>query len=125
MNRRQLLGSFVASSAYEIFPAFGQAPVEEMSIVSTLPPLPADLADKATLPPAPYAETAQVGTAPPTTNEIDKAYDILVNSPTGGTPIDVAQYFLSVGAGAYGDEYRPFAREWPVRANPLIFQFFS
>jgi hypothetical protein len=30
-----------------------------------------------------------------------------------------------VGAGAYGSELRPFAREWPVRANPLISHFFS
>src|SRR6202022_1898557 len=48
-----------------------------------------------------------------------------VQSPYGVGPIDVAQYFLAVGAGAYGQSYRSFIREWPIRANPLIFHFFS
>lgn len=97
----------------------------DTTIISELPPLPADLAASASLPPAAYGELTPVGTAPPTVNEIDRAYDILVNAPIGGAPIDVAQYFLSLGAGAYGADYRPFAREWPVRANPVIMHFFS
>jgi hypothetical protein len=105
--------------------ALAQSPPSDLVIISSVPPLPDDLADKAALPAAPYVETEVVGTAPPTPDEINKAYDLLVNAPFGGAPIDVAQYFLAVGAGAYGQEYRPFAREWPVRANPLIFQFFT
>jgi CHAP domain len=134
MNRRHFLIAAYATTLSPIVPAFGQTPApataatttaSDVTIVSALPPLPADLADQASQPPAPYAETQLVGTAPPSTDEIDNAYDLLLNSPIGGAPIDVAQYFLAVGAGAYGEELRPFAREWPVRANPLIMHFFS
>jgi len=74
---------------------------------------------------APYTDTALVGTAAPAKDEINKAYELLINSPFGSPPIEVAHYFLAVGAGAYGNEYRPFVREWPVRANPVIYHFFS
>ncbi len=94
-------------------------------MVSELPPLPSDLAAKASDPPAPYAETAPVGTAKPSDGEINKANEILRRSPFGVPPIEIANYFLAVGAGAYGKELRPFAREWPERANPMIYHFFS
>jgi hypothetical protein len=133
MDRRHFLIGAGIGAASRVFPASAQtpaapsagAPASDVTIISSLPPLPADLADKASLPPAPYTETQLVGTAPPTTDEIDKAYELLVNAPIGGAPIDVAQYFLAVGAGAYGQEHRPFAREWPVRANPMIMHFFT
>ncbi|MGJ4893813.1 CHAP domain-containing protein [Bradyrhizobium oligotrophicum] len=128
MNRRELLLlSAVAIGARSIggAEALAQAAPSDIELVSELPPLPVDLQDKTSLPPAPYVETQLVGTAPPTPDEVEKAYDLMVNAPYGGAPIDVAQYFLAVGAGAYGQEYRPFAREWPIRANPLIFQFFT
>src|SRR5204863_3378559 len=70
-------------------------------------------------------ETADVATAPPSQAETQAAYNLLIQSPFGTTPIDVAQYFLAIGAGAYGNEYRSYVREWPVRANPVIFHFFS
>jgi hypothetical protein len=67
-----------------------------------------------------------VGTAVPSTVEIDEAYDLLLESPyNGAEPIDVALYFVAAGAGAFGDNYRKYSREWPVRANPLIVHFFS
>lgn len=125
MDRRQFLaGASAAATLLPIRSSFGQTP-EESSLVSALPPLPSDLADKASSQPAAYVETKLVGTAPPSTDEIEKAYELLLNAPIGSAPIEVAQYFLAVGAGAYGEQYRPFAREWPVRANPLIFHFFS
>ena len=138
MDRRHfLIGAGVGagiSGTSAIFPAFAQTPdassgpaatTSDVTIVSALPPLPADLADKASEPPAGFGEVTAVGTAPPKSDEIDKAYDILLNAPFGGAPVDIAQYFLAVGAGAYGEELRPFAREWPIRANPLIMHFFT
>jgi len=135
MNRRHFLIAASASATFPIVPALAQTPAPaiapaaaaaaDVTIISALPPLPIDLADQASQPPAPYTETQIVGTAPPSTDEIDKAYELLLNAPIGGAPIDVAQYFLAVGAGAYGQEYRPFAREWPVRANPMIMHFFT
>jgi CHAP domain len=125
MNRRSfLLGASIAAVS-DSFSAQAQVASSDISIVSPLPPLPADLAEKGSLSPAPYVETELVGTGRPTVDEINKAYDLLINAPVGGAPIDVAQYFLAVGTGAYGQEYRQFAREWPERANPLIFHFFS
>lgn len=132
MDRRRFLVSAGIAAASPIFPALAQTPAAsppaatpDITIISALPPLPADLADKAAQPPAGFGELTPVGTAPPTSAEVDKAYDLLINSPIGGAPIDVAQYFLAVGAGAYGEDLRPFAREWPVRANPMIMHFFT
>ncbi|MGJ4927904.1 CHAP domain-containing protein [Bradyrhizobium sp. HKCCYLS2038] len=93
--------------------------------ISDLPPLPADLVTQSGEPAAPYADLGPVGTAKPSDTEKNRAYEILLQAPFGVPPIEVAQYFLAVGAGAYGAELRPFAREWPVRANPLIAHFFS
>jgi hypothetical protein len=101
----------------------------EAVLLGELPPLPADLAAEAANAPAPYTELEPVGTARPTGAEIQMAFDILRGSPFGGPertkPVDVAQYLLDVGNGAHGPEQRPFAREWPVRANPLIFHLFA
>lgn len=126
MNRREFfLGAATSVSALRAVTAFGQASDDNVILVGTLPPLPPDLASNASHPPAAYEETELVGTAAPSTSEVDTAYQILVDSPFSTSPIEVAQYFLAVGAGAYGSELRQFAREWPVRANPLIFHFFS
>jgi hypothetical protein len=132
MQRRKLvigtlssLGAAAMSSWLTTARAQPDAPQDETTLISELPPLPSDLAASAASSPAPYTETALVGTAPPTQAEVRMAYELMVASPFGTQPIDVAQYFLAVGAGAYGATYRVFAREWPVRANPLIFHFFS
>jgi hypothetical protein len=79
MDRRYFLVGAGISAVSGVFPAFAQTPspapaaVSDITIISALPPLPADLADQASQPPAPYTETQLVGTAPPTTDEIDKA----------------------------------------------------
>jgi hypothetical protein len=130
MNRRNfILGSGVAlatSSGFSLTkPGSAQAPAADISLVSELPPLPTDLASQADQPPAPYSEIAPVGTARPSDDEMKKANEILLQSPFGAPPVEIAQYLLAVGAGAYGRDYRAFVREWPVRANPMIFHFFS
>jgi CHAP domain len=125
MNRRQAIVTALSAIA-GLGPAFAQSPTpQDTLILGELPPLPPDLADKSAQPPAPYTETKWVGTQPPSQEEMGIARDLLIQSPFGVTPIDVAQYFLAVGAGAYGKEVRPFVREWPERANPMIFHFFS
>jgi hypothetical protein len=126
MNRRTFMMAGLSAGVASLSSAFGQVISEDDTrVLSAVPPLPGDLASNADQPPAPYTDTALVGTAPPTDDEIKKAFEILVNAPLGVAPVDIAQYFLAVGAGAYGEDYRPFAREWPVRANPLIYHFFS
>lgn len=127
MNRRNfLISASVSIAALTSRSSFAQVPADDqLQVLGALPPLPSDLKDKAASPPEPYTETALVGTAPPSKVEINTAYQILRNSPYDTTPITVAQYFLSVGAGAYGEALRPYAREWPIRANPMIFHFFS
>lgn len=128
MKRRVLIqaGLLVAIPS---LPGFAQQSGEAaVQILGELPPLPSDLAGFADEPPAPYVATEPVGTARPTDDEVRRAYEILVNSPFGPqrtTPIGVAQYFLEVARGVYGEEKRPFAREWPIRANPLIFHMFA
>ncbi|AWN50079.1 hypothetical protein DK419_15580 [Methylobacterium terrae] len=126
MDRRNLiLGSTFLFTAGRIPSVRANDDATDIKIIGAVPPLPSDLAGNADQPPAIYSATRPVGAAPPSTDEIDHAYDILVSSPFGVAPIDIAQYFLAVGSGAYGAESQPYAREWPVRANPLIFHFFS
>lgn len=127
MRRRDVISAVGASLALLPLQAAWSQATDDLVPLGNLPPLPSDLAANAAAPPAPYAEIGVVGTAPPSTAEIDTAFEILINSPWGKNvrPIDVALYFLSVGSGAYGESWRPFAREWPIRANPVIFHFFS
>ncbi|UGY11149.1 CHAP domain-containing protein [Phyllobacterium pellucidum] len=100
-------------------------PTEDAIIIGEIPPLPDDLVSEALSPPASYIETQVVGTAAPKDEEIASAYLILSRSPYACSPIEVAEYFLQVGSGVYGADVRKYAREWPVRANPVIYHFFS
>lgn len=99
------------------------AQTPDLAIVGHMPPLPDGL--KSTDAPAPYIDTRDVGAARPTSAEIEAAYEVLLGAPFDCKPIEVAEYFVAVGAGAYGADWRIFAREWPVRANPVIFHFFT
>lgn len=65
------------------------------------------------------------GTHPPTTEEQQLARKVLDAVPTNCTPIDVALYFLDVGAGKFGAELRPYVTAWPVDWNPVIVGFFT
>ena len=49
---------------------------------------------------------------------------VLAKAPTGPTPFDVAQYFIEVGQGTYGDDWKPYIGGWPERWNPVIVSFF-
>lgn len=130
MNRRQFFAGVAAaapflnaaSSRSQPGPAAAES---DVVVLGPIPPLPADLLSQSDQPPAPPIDTTVVGTGRPKQDEVDAAYEILLGSPYQTSPIDVAQYFLSVGAGAYGEGYRQYVREWPVRANPLIYHVFS
>lgn len=92
----------------------------DIQVLGDLPPLPDDLKDFAVEPPAPYTELAGVGTGKPKPDEIDKAYEILSSAPFNTSPQDVIEYFLNLPG-----DLAPYRREWPVRANPVIYHFFS
>ncbi|PYE21576.1 hypothetical protein C8J32_12010 [Rhizobium sp. PP-CC-3A-592] len=125
MRRRTLLSGSASCLLMTKF-GFAQNFEEGTKVVSPIPPLPSDLMSMESMPAAAYEETENVGTAKPSKSEIDDAYDVLYGSPyDGAEPIDIALYFVAVGAGAFGDSFRQYAREWPVRANPMIFHFFS
>jgi CHAP domain len=129
MRRRDFFAVAAAGTALQASPfAFAQSPPSvwgDIELVSGLPPLPGDLVNRASEPPASYSPVAPVGTAPPLMAEKQAAFDILKMSPYDTSPVEVAQYFLAVGAGGYGEALRPYSREWPVRANPAIYHFFS
>lgn len=131
MKRRELLmGLFTAPFSSSPLSALAQAvdhntEANDSTIVGALPPLPTDLAGRDREAPFQYVETGLVGSGVPSHEEVDTAYGILLKSPFGVPPIEVARYFLAIGEGEYGAKLRPFAREWPVRANPVIFHFFS
>jgi hypothetical protein len=125
VDRRCLLISGIAIAALPPL-AQTQTPASlDFEVLTPLPPLPGDLAQFADQSPAPYVETAVVGRGKPEPIEIDMAYEMLLETPYDTQPIHVAEHLLAVGTGAYGQTLRPFAREWPVRANPAIFHFFS
>lgn len=128
MDRRTFqLGLAATAASLPAFRAISQE-ATAIDIEGDLPPLPADLkVFENTSPVTDYSESRVVGTAKPTTAEIEMATKILLASPYGpaaGSPLKVAQYFLDISEGRYGQELRPFAREWPVRANPVIHHFF-
>ena len=126
MNRRAFLAIMGAATA-----TIGDASLaqdsEDFRLLGDIPPLPTDLQPFANSPPAPIILTDPVGTAMPTTDEIDYAIQILFGAPHNCSPLEVAEYFLSVGDGTsrFGPSVRQFAREWPVRANPVIYHFFT
>ncbi len=122
MNRREMLAGAAALVASATQPIRAQD--ADLKILGSPPPLPNDLAANAGGSPM-FEPPALVASAKPLSGEIEVAYDILVGSPFGCAPIEVAEYFLSVGAGAYGQDWRSFAREWPIRANPVIYHFFA
>ena len=127
LARRQVLQAIGGVTAALIGGGGVSAQVETagIEIESSMPPLPQDLADLEGQPAAPYIETTAVGTGKPLPNEIVDAYNILIASPFRCEPIDVAEYFLRLGQGELGAGLSQYAREWPERANPVIFHFFT
>jgi uncharacterized protein (TIGR02594 family) len=53
------------------------------------------------------------------------ARTLLFAVPEKTSPLAVAEYFIDVGNGQAGDEYKPFICGWPTRWNPVIRTFFQ
>jgi uncharacterized protein (TIGR02594 family) len=78
-------------------------------------------------------DTAAKGLGPALMAERLTAADIIQRAPTfvassSQKPIDVARYFLSIAQDKdhkFPQEWPGFMRAWPVRANPLIVEFFT
>lgn len=125
MNRRKLLlsgGSVVVSPFLLdnfVSGAFAQG-ADDIEVIGDLPPLPDDLKEFADSPPAPYTELSAVGKQRPTDTEIIKALEILLASPYDTDHLEVARYFFNLS-----EDKAKFKREWPLRANPMIYHFFS
>jgi uncharacterized protein (TIGR02594 family) len=71
----------------------------------------------------------ETGTASPLVEEIDTALALLENAPNGVAPLKIGEYFWNLHAGLLNTDDKPmleyYAKEWPVRANPLIVGFFK
>jgi uncharacterized protein (TIGR02594 family) len=69
------------------------------------------------------------GVAPAYAAEVEKAKQIVGKVPTKMNPFEVAQFFQELRQGeheqALGPDAHLYAEEWPVRANPLIVEFFN
>jgi uncharacterized protein (TIGR02594 family) len=65
-----------------------------------------------------------LGRSRPLTAEEKTARAILGEVPKSADPAEVARYFLAVGDGKYGDQWKPYTHAWPVRWNPIIVTFF-
>lgn len=129
-RRKLLLGASLALALPAHWPAWAdEAGGEWERSEGDLPPLPDDLAgaeragsfqdyDQA------LSDLAARGSATPTSEEESTALDIVACAPYGIEPYQVAQYFYDVGQGKYEAAWKPYAREWPVRANPVIVEFF-
>src|SRR5579862_662582 len=99
-----------------------------LAVEDTTPPiLPPDLQSYSDQPSlnGPVTDYQPFGTHPPTTEEQELARKVLSKVPTNCTPMDVALYFLDVGAGKFGPELRPYITAWPLDWNPVIVDFFK
>jgi hypothetical protein len=125
MKRRTLLAGVTSAflPTYSTFVRAQETP--DVEFLDDIPPLPTELQQFASEPPAPYIDVILSGAGKPSEKDKKLAYEILVGAPIGVSPIDVAKYFHGVGKGNLGAELRRFAREWPRTANPIIFHFFS
>lgn len=128
MNRRTLVAGMAASSFSLAAHAQPSRDWSALAVEDTAAPLlPDDLATYSNQPSLneQISGYQPFGTSPPTSQESMLAKKVLDGVPTSTTPITVALYFLSVGAGQAGAELRPYITAWPVRWNPVIVEFFS
>ena len=122
-RRRLAIGLALAPTVMSA--ASWSASKDEVSMEGTLPPLPEDLLVFADEPAyREYSTNEFVGTGKPTEGEINMAAAIALKAPFGVAPYQVAEFFLAVATEKFGKEWQPYAREWPVRGNPLIMGFF-
>jgi uncharacterized protein (TIGR02594 family) len=75
--------------------------------------------------PLPARAGKTLGDRPPRNSEERIAKAIITKAPTGPTPFDVANYFLGIATGQFGNTWQPYAQGWPVRWNPVIVNFFE
>lgn len=73
---------------------------------------------------------ALTGAKDPYGPEIDLGNELLKDIPTGKTPYEIAHRFYEwrkglVGEGQRKKQYSYYAREWPIRGNPVIMGFFD
>lgn len=125
MFRRTFISGLTLTSICAAVGNVNAAQDTDIELADPLPPLPQELAQFENDRPADYLQIVAVGTGKPSGKDIQTAYDLMVNAPYNCSPVEVAGYFRDVGQGKYGDDAKPFAREWPKIANPIIFHFFS
>lgn len=73
----------------------------------------------------PLPNARALGKNPATRVEVETARAIIAKAPEATIPFEVARFFLAVGAGTYGDEWKPYISGWPIRWNPVIVEFFD
>lgn len=66
-----------------------------------------------------------LGKSPALKKEQQTARAVLAKAPKGPAPLNVATYFLAVGNGDYGANWKPYVKGWPERWNPVIVSFFQ
>lgn len=66
-----------------------------------------------------------LGRSPALNKERQTARAVLAKAPKGPVPLSVATYFLAVGNGDYGANWKPYVMGWPERWNPVIVSFFQ
>ncbi len=75
--------------------------------------------------PLPPLPKKTLGNRPPRDDEEKIAKAVILRSPTGPIPVDVAKYFLAIAKGEYGPSWKSYAQGWPARWNPVIVNFFQ
>jgi uncharacterized protein (TIGR02594 family) len=127
ISRRMLLTgatSVAIASAARAQPAIDWAALaNEDTEAPRIPDSLMEFADQPSLN-GPISTYQPFGTHPPKPEEELLAKKVLDNAPTNCSPVQVALYFLDVGAGKYDKELRPYVTAWPVRWNPVIVEFF-
>jgi uncharacterized protein (TIGR02594 family) len=125
MNRRRfLLGATGAAGAGALASTPAWAVPDEIMTDADRVAFPADEA-------VPTIEQllSDRGVAPAYAAEVEKAKAIIEACPVKKNPVEIAQYFQDLRQGqlnaALGADAHHYGEEWPVRANPLIVQFFD
>ncbi|WP_197064642.1 TIGR02594 family protein [Achromobacter sp. RTa] len=128
MHRRAVLGGGMGALAIAVGgwrPAMASPPgvgIEEPVLFPEGKPVPTVEQILASLP-------RFQGGHPAYAKEIEKGRRIMEGCARDVAPMAVAQYFATLCGGAlneeYGDDAHLYAQEWPVRANPVIVDFFN
>lgn len=129
-TRRQITQLLIASAA-SAWPLTQALAIPDLTSASPIAPLPVGPDGSVlTMDEALAKEVATTGAGTPYKSEVEMAKKVLARAPSSAsgrrvTPLEVAQYFLDVGAGRFEAEWMGYVEEWPVRANPVIVAFFE